>query len=324
MKKAVILDGYTLNPGDLDWAGFQELADFEIYDRTSFSIEDTPFIVDRAKDAEIIITNKTPITAKAMDQLPQLKYIGILATGYNIVDIEAANARNIVVTNIPDYGTDSVAQNAFALLLEITNRVGSHNEAVKTGQWAESGDFSFWNHPLIELANKTMGIIGYGRIGQTTAKIAQAFGMKILAYNRTREKVIETNTVRYATINELYEKSDVIVLHSPLTDENEGMINKEAISQMKDDIIIINNARGQLINENDLAIALNSGKVGGAAVDVVSTEPIAADNPLLTAKNCIITPHIAWATKEARQRLLDIAVNNLKKYLAGDVVNNID
>ncbi|MHA6250833.1 D-2-hydroxyacid dehydrogenase [Oceanobacillus sp. CAU 1775] len=323
MQKAVILDGYTLNPGDLDWTPFKNLANFEIFDRTSLSAADSELIIECAKEAEIVITNKTPLTAEIINKLPELKYIGVLATGYNVVDMEAAKARNIVVTNIPDYGSETVAQGAIALLLELTNRVGSHNQAVKNGQWTNSEDFCFWNHPLMELSGKTMGIIGYGRIGQTTARIAESFGMKILAHNRTREKVIETETVKYATLDELYEKSDVVVLHCPLTDENEGMINKDSIGKMKDGVIIINNARGQLIQEQDLADALNSGKVAGAAVDVVSKEPIETSNPLLTAKNCIITPHIAWATLEARTRLLDIAVHNLKKFLDGEPVNTV-
>lgn len=324
MKKAVILDGYTLNPGDLNWDKFKQIADFEIYDRTSFSEEDAPLIVERATDADIIITNKTPLTAEIMEELPQLEYIGVLATGFNVVDIEAAKERNITVTNIPSYGTESVAQAALALLLEVCNRVGSHNKAVKQGQWQNSVDWTFWNHPLIELSGKTMGIIGYGRIGQATSRIAQAFGMNVLAYNRTREKVVETENVKYASLDKLYEQSDVIMLHCPLTEENEEMIRKETIQKMKDGVIIINNARGPLINEQDLADALNSGKVAAAGVDVVSKEPIEASNPLLTAKNCIITPHIAWATAEARGRLLDMAVNNLQKYLQGEAINVVN
>lgn len=324
MSKAVILDGYTLNPGDLDWKPLQELADFEIYDRTTYSIEEAPLIIERAKDAEVILTNKTPLTKEILDELPMLKYIGVLATGYNVVDVEAAKERNITVTNIPSYGTDTVAQAAIALLLELCHRTGDHSNAVKNGEWTNSPDFCFWNHPIIELSGKTMGIIGYGQIGQTTSRIAQAFGMKVLAYNRTREKVIETESVRYATLEVLYREADVIMLHCPLTEENKGFINKEAIEQMKDGVLIVNNARGALINEADLADALNRGKVAGAGLDVVSEEPISEDNPLLKAKNCIITPHIAWASLEARQRLLDIAVENLSKYLEGNPINVVN
>ena len=324
MSKAVILDGYTLNPGDLDWKPLQELADFEIYDRTTYSIEEAPLIIERAKDAEVILTNKTPLTKEILDELPMLKYIGVLATGYNVVDVEAAKERNITVTNIPSYGTDTVAQAAIALLLELCHRTGDHSNAVKNGEWTNSPDFCFWNHPIIELSGKTMGIIGYGQIGQTTSRIAQAFGMKVLAYNRTREKVIETESVRYATLEELYREADVIMLHCPLTEENEGFINKESIEQMKDSVLIVNNARGALINEADLADALNRGKVAGAGLDVVSEEPISEDNPLLKAKNCIITPHIAWASLEARQRLLNIAVENLSKYLEGNPINVVN
>lgn len=324
MSKAVILDGYTLNPGDLDWKPLQELADFEIYDRTTYSIEEAPLIIERAKDAEVILTNKTPLTKEILDELPMLKYIGVLATGYNVVDVEAAKERNITVTNIPSYGTDTVAQAAIALLLELCHRTGDHSNAVKNGDWTNSPDFCFWNHPIIELSGKTMGIIGYGQIGQTTSRIAQAFGMKVLAYNRTREKVIETESVRYATLEVLYREADVIMLHCPLTEENEGFINKESIELMKDGVLIVNNARGALINEADLADALNRGKVAGAGLDVVSEEPISEDNPLLKAKNCIITPHIAWASLEARQRLLNIAVENLSKYLEGNPINVVN
>ena len=324
MKKAVILDGYTLNPGDLDWSPLEKLANFEIYDRTTYSLAETDLIVERAKDAEIILTNKTPLNEKIIVQLPKLEYIGVLATGYNVVDVEAARKRDIVVTNIPDYGTNTVAQAAFALLLELCHHVGAHDEAVKKGEWTNSPDFCFWNHPIVELSGKTMGIIGYGRIGQVTSRIAQAFGMKVLAYNRTREKVVETEKVRYASLEDLYKNSDVIVLHCPLTEENKGFINKEAISQMKDGVFIINNARGALINEADLADALNRGKVGGVGLDVVSEEPIKADNPLLHAKNCIITPHISWASIEARKRLMDIAADNLQKFLEGNPVNVVN
>ena len=321
--KAVILDGYTLNPGDLDWGPLKRLADFQIYDRTSYSLEESSLIVNRSKDAEIILTNKTPLDKEIIEQLPKLKYIGLLSTGYDVVDVDTAKKRNIVVTNVPSYGTDTVSQMAIALLLEVCHRIGSHDLAVKRGEWTNHIDWCFWNHPLIELSGKTMGIIGYGRIGKVTGRIAQAFGMQVLVNNRTYRKEIEEDGVKFATLEEIYNHSDVIVLHCPLTSENRGFINKESINQMKDGVIIINNARGALIDEQDLADALNSGKVGGAGLDVVVSEPIKEDNPLLTAKNCIITPHISWATKEARDRLLNIAVNNLSMFLKGTPVNEV-
>lgn len=324
MTKAVILDGYTLNPGDLDWAPLERLADFKIYDRTTFHADEAALIIERAKDAEVILTNKTPLTKEILTELPKLKYIGVLATGFNVVDVEAAKERNITVTNIPDYGTDTVAQAAIALLLELCHFTGEHSDAVKRGDWTNQEDFCFWNHPIMELSGKTMGIIGYGRIGQVTSRIAEACGMKILAYNRTKEKVPYTDNIRYAPLDELYKEADVIMLHSPLTEKNKGFINKETIGKMKDSVLIINTARGGLINERDLADALNDGKVGGAGLDVVSKEPISADNPLLEAKNCIITPHIAWASLEARERLLNIAADNLESFLEGKAINLVN
>ncbi|WP_042149985.1 D-2-hydroxyacid dehydrogenase [Paucisalibacillus sp. EB02] len=324
MKKAIILDGHTINPGDLDWTLLTELADFTIYDRTSFSTNDTQLIIERSKDAEIILTNKTPIQREVIDELPNLKYIGVLATGYNVVDIQAAKERNIVVTNIPTYGTNTVAQTTFSLLLELTNHVGLHHDAVKQGEWTNNQDWCFWKKPLIELSGKTIGIIGYGRIGQATSKIAQAFGMNVIANKRTPNKDLETSQMKFASLDELYANSDVISLHCPLTEENKGMINKASIRKMKNGVLMINTARGALINETDLAKALNNGKVGGAAVDVDSSEPINENNPLLHAKNCIITPHIAWATKEARQRLLEQAVDNLNAFLEGNSKNRLN
>jgi glycerate dehydrogenase len=323
MRKAVILDGYTLNPGDIDWTPLTKHADFTIYDRTTFSVKGEAKIIERAKDAEIIITNKTPLNESIMDKLPHLKYIGVLATGYDVVDIAAAKERNIVVTNIPSYGTDTVAQAAIALLLELCHHTGSHHHAVKRGEWAKRGDFSFWNHPIIELAGKTMGIIGFGNIGQVTARIGKALGMHVIAYNRTKEKVVQSKDASYRTLDEIYQESDVLMLHTPLTKENEGFINKESIAKMKDGVLLVNNARGGLINEADLADALHAGKVGGAAVDVVSKEPITEDNPLLAAKNCIITPHISWASKEARERLMQIAADNLEEFLKGNPINTV-
>jgi glycerate dehydrogenase len=319
--KIVILDGYTENPGDLSWAPIEAFGKLTVYDRTSFT--DTREIVSRINDAEIVFTNKTPITREAITQCPGMRYIGVLATGYNIVDTGAAKERGIPVTNIPTYGTEAVGQFAIALLLEICHHIGHHNEAVHGGKWEKSEDFCFWEYPLIELAGKTMGIIGFGRIGQTTGRIAQALGMKVLAYDASPNKSGEAIT-GYTGIDTLYERSDVIVLHCPLLPETRGIINKASISKMKDGVIVINNSRGPLVVEQDLADALNSGKVYAAGIDVVSSEPIQADNPLLTAKNCIITPHISWAPRECRMRIMDIAADNLRRFLEGDPVNVVN
>ncbi|MGI6668942.1 MAG: D-2-hydroxyacid dehydrogenase [Acetivibrionales bacterium] len=316
--KIVILDGYTENPGDLSWEGFASLGELTVYDRTR-----REEIIPRIGDAEIVITNKTPLDAEIFDACPSIRYVGVLATGYNVVDVEAAAKRNIIVTNIPTYGTAAVAQFTFALLLEVCHHVWKHYEAVKAGEWARRGDFCFWDYPLIELAGKTMGIIGFGRIGQNVAKIAQSFGMNVLAASRHQDKSLESETLRYATPDELLEKSDVISLHCPLTSSTKGIINKDTIAKMKDGVILINTARGPLIVEEDLKEALCSGKVAYAAVDVVSVEPITDDNPLLSAPNCIITPHIAWAPKESRKRLMDIAVDNLKAFLSDNPVNTV-
>ncbi|MGB4131396.1 MAG: D-2-hydroxyacid dehydrogenase, partial [Tepidanaerobacteraceae bacterium] len=275
-------------------------------------------------DAQIVFTNKTPLPREVLSKVPNVKYIGVLATGYNIVDIEAAKELGITVTNIPTYGTDSVAQMVFAHLLEICHHVAAHSDAVKNGEWTNNVDWCFWKYPLIELAGKTMGIIGYGRIGQAVGRVAQAFGMKVLANDKYPNKDLESDTLKYVELDELLANSDVISLHCPLFEENKGMINKDSIAKMKDGVIIINTSRGPLIVEDDLAEALNSGKVYAAGLDVVSTEPIKADNPLLKAKNIFLTPHIAWAPKESRQRLMDIAVNNLKQFLEGSPVNVVN
>ncbi len=319
--KIVVLDGHTANPGDLSWEGFERLGEFTVYDRTL--PEET---VSRIGDAEIIITNKTWLGAEIFAACPQIKYIGVIATGYNVVDIEAAKSAAIMVTNIPDYGTAAVAQYVFALLLEICHHVGHHNQAVQSGRWATSRDFCFWDYPLIELSGKTMGIIGLGRIGKNTAKIARAFGMKVLAYTgRTNETEKDPETgVTFVTLDELFAGSDIISLHCPLRPSTQGIINKDSIGKMKDGVIIINTARGLLIVEEDLREALGSGKVFGAAMDVVSMEPIEADNPLLGAKNCIITPHMAWGARESRARLMDIAVGNLEAFLKGSPINVVN
>ncbi len=317
--KIIVLDGHTLNPGDLSWDSLKELGDVTVYDRTPADMT-----VDRIGNAEIVITNKTVIDKNILDACPSIKYVGVLATGYNVVDVAAAKEKGIPVANVPGYGTNSVAQFAIALLLEVCQHVGEHSQSVRDGEWINSKDFCYWKHPLIELDGKTLGIIGMGTIGKKTAVVAQALGMKILVSGSRRVAELESDTLKYVELDELLAKSDIISLHCPLTDNNKGVINKGNIAKMKDGVIIINTSRGPLIVEQDLAEALNSGKVYAAAMDVVSVEPIKADNPLLTAKNCIITPHIAWAPIEARTRLLNIAVNNLKGFLAGSPINVVN
>jgi len=316
--KIVILDGYTENPGDLSWEGIEKLGSLTVYDRTPQDL-----IVERIGDAEAVILNKVPITRETLDACPNIKYIGVLATGYNVVDVVAAKEKGVIVSNIPAYGTTAVAQLTFALLLEICHHVGAHSDAVKKGDWVNCEDFCFWNYPLIELAGKTMGIIGIGRIGQEVAKLANAFGMEVCAYGpRYKEDTI--SGVKSVSLDELFARSDVISLHCPLFDETKGIINKESIKKMKDGVMILNSSRGALIVEEDLKAALDSGKVGYAAVDVLSVEPPKADNPLLSAKNCLITPHIAWAPIEARIRLMNIAVSNLEAFVAGTPKNVVN
>lgn len=319
MPKIVILDGYTENPGDLSWDALAALGELTVYDRTS-----ADSVSQRIGDADIVYTNKTPVTRATLDACPNVRFIGVLATGYNIVDVAAAREKSIPVANIPTYGTDAVGQFAIALLLEICHHIGHHSDAVHAGRWENNPDWCFWDYPLIELAGKTMGVIGYGRIGQTTGRIAQALGMNVLAYDSHQIPALLSETCRYAELDELLAYSDVIALHCPLFPDTEGIINKNSIAKMKDGVIILNNSRGPLIVEQDLADALNVGKVYAAGLDVVSTEPIHSDNPLLQAKNCFITPHISWAPKESRQRLMDIAVENLRKFLAGTPVNIVN
>ncbi|NLT49107.1 MAG: D-2-hydroxyacid dehydrogenase [Clostridiales bacterium] len=314
--KIVILDGYAENPGDLSWEGFEAFGELTVYNLTL--PED---VVGRIGNAEIIITNKTLLDETIFAQCPSIRYIGVLATGYNVVDIPAATKRGITVTNIPAYSTPSVAQFTFALLLEICHHVWKHNEAVKSGKWSECDYFCFWDYPQIELAGKTLGCIGYGRIGQSVGKIAQSLGMNVIAVVEHEDKPRECDNVRFVTMDNLLNESDVISLHCPLTDSNKGIINRNTISGMKDGVILINTSRGPLIVEEDLKEALCSGKVAYAAVDVVSAEPISRDNPLLSAPNCIITPHIAWAPLESRKRLMDIAVKNLEAFLSGRPIN---
>lgn len=320
--KIVVLDGYTLNPGDLDWKGLEAIGDCTVYDRTSLT--DVQEAIDRIGDAEIVFTNKTPMPKSLFDACPNIKFAGVLATGYNVVDVNAAKDKGVIVTNIPTYGTAAVGQFTIALLLEICHHIGHHNNAVHEGKWENNADWCFWDYPLIELDGKTIGIIGYGRIGQATGKIAQALGMKVLAYDEYKNPNLVTETCKYAELDELLKESDVIALHCPLFPSTQGIINKENIAKMKDGVIILNDSRGPLIVEEDLAEALNSGKVAAAGLDVVSSEPIKGNNPLLKAKNCIITPHIAWAPKESRKRLMDIAINNLQAFVAGEPVNVVN
>lgn len=317
--KIVVLDGYTLNPGDISWEGMEALGEVTVYDRTK-----PEEVVERIGDAEVVYTNKTPITRETLDQCENIRFIGVLATGYNIIDIEAAKEKGIPVSNIPTYGTAAVSQFAIALLLELCHHIGEHSDAVKNGEWTSNPDWCFWKYPLVELAGKTMGIVGFGRIGQDTGKIAQALGMKVLAFDAYKRPELESETCHYADLDTLLAESDVISLHCPLFPDTEGIINKDTIAKMKTGVMIINDSRGPLIVEEDLRDALNSGKVAGAALDVVSTEPIKMDNPLLSAKNVILTPHIAWAPKESRQRLMDIAVENLQCFVDGAPQNVVN
>ncbi len=317
--KIVVLDGYTLNPGDISWEGLEALGEVTVYDRTK-----PEEVVERIGDAEVVYTNKTPITRDTLDQCGNIRFIGVLATGYNIIDIEAAKEKGIPVSNIPTYGTAAVSQFAIALLLELCHHIGEHSDAVKNGEWTSNPEWCFWKYPLVELAGKTMGIVGFGRIGQDTGKIAQALGMKVLAFDAYKRPELESETCRYADLDTLLAESDVISLHCPLFPDTEGIINKDTIAKMKTGVMIINDSRGPLIVEEDLRDALNSGKVAGAALDVVSTEPIKMDNPLLSAKNVILTPHIAWAPKESRQRLMDIAVENLQCFVDGAPQNVVN
>ena len=317
--KIVVLDGYTLNPGDQTWEAFSELGDFTCYDRTS--PEDT---IKRIGDAEAVITNKTYISAETIKRCPTIKYIGALSTGINVIDIDAATERGIPVCNIPDYSTSAVAQLVFAHLLNICHHVDKHSDAVYNGDWTKNSDFCFWNFPLIELAGKTLGIIGFGRTGQATAKIAQAFGMNVITYTRNPNKKLENRNFKYTGFDQVLKNSDVISLHCPLSESTQGLINKNTIDKMKDGVIIINTSRGGVIVEKDLANALKNGKIYAAGLDVTSVEPIQEDNPLLKVNNCFITPHIAWAPLETRIRLMNIAVENLKAFIAGNTLNQVN
>ena len=315
--KIVVLDSYTLNPGDLRWDGIESLGNCEIFDRTP-----PADVLSRSAGAEIILTNKTVLDRSVIEQLPDLKYIGVMATGYNVVDKEAASGHGVIVTNVPEYATTSVAQMVFSLLLELSFQVGYHSETVRSGRWASSIDFSYHDKPLVELDGLTMGIIGYGRIGRATAKLALAFGMNVLVNNK--QSTTDDPGITFVSLDELFAESDVVSLHCPLTPQSEEIVNAESLGRMKKTAFLINTGRGPLINERDLAEALNSGKIAGAGVDVLSTEPPAADNPLLTAKNCVITPHYAWATKAARARLMNTLVENVKAFLGDEPVNMVN
>lgn len=315
--KIVVLDGYGLNPGDLSWEAMEALGELKVYDRTSPSE-----LMVRAEGADALITNKTVITSADMDALPQLRYIGVLATGYNVVDVDSARKKGIVVTNIPAYSTHSVAQMVFAHLLHITQRVGHYASENKEGRWSANPDFCYWDTPLVELHGKKMGIVGFGNIGKATANLALAFGMEVYVYSSKPQSLLPQG-IQKCTLDELFKECDVVSLHCPLTSDTLELVNASRLALMKPSAILINTGRGPLINEKDLADALNEGRIAGAGLDVLSTEPPRKDNPLLKARNCFITPHIAWATKEARERLMSIAVNNLKSYLQGIVINNV-
>lgn len=317
--KIVILDGFTENPGDLSWDGFRNLGELTVYDRTP---DDFDTIVKRIGNNQAVIVNKVKITKEILDACPNIEYIGVLATGFNVVDTVAAAERGIPVCNVPTYGTAAVAQFTFALILESCHHVGHHSDAVKQGRWTNSKDFCFWDYPLTELKGKTLGLVGYGRIGRTVGTIANAFGMNVIVYDKIMS--LDSEIAEYADLAELYSRADIVSLHCPLTKDNEKMLDKNAFDMMKDGVIVINTSRGGLIDENALKDALDSGKVSFAAVDVVSEEPIKPDNPLLRADNCIITPHIAWASKESRKRLMDTAVMNLLSYLDGEPINVVN
>lgn len=314
--RIVVLDGYTLNPGDLSWDDLKTLGSLQVYDRTPEN-----FVVERCAGADVVFTNKTPISADAIARLPELKFIGVLATGYNIVNTPAAQQHGVVVCNVPGYGVPSVVQLTFALLLELTHRVHHHSNTVMQGTWSRSRDFCYWDYPLVELSGKTMGIIGFGNIGQRVADVATAFGMNILAHSRTMSDQSHRKNFSWTNINRLVQNSDVVSIHCPLFPETKGLINAERLSMMKKTAFLLNTSRGPIVVDQDLADALNDEVIAGAGLDVLSTEPPPAGNPLFTAKNCFITPHIAWATKEARARLMDITVSNLKAYIEGKPVN---
>lgn len=319
--KIVVLDGYTENPGDISWAPLEKLGEVTVYDRTAY--EESPLIAERLGDADIAVINKTPISKETIDKCPNLKGIAVLATGYNVVDYDYAKEKGIPVMNVPVYGTDNVSQFAVSLLLEVCSHIGHHSDSVHAGEWASNADWCYWHYPMIEVSGKTAGIIGLGRIGVNTAKILKAMNVNVIAYDAFQSEAGKA-VAEYVELDELLAKSDFIFLHCPLFPSTQGIINKENIAKMKDGVIIINNSRGPLIVEQDLYDALESGKVAAAAVDVVSTEPIKADNVLLKAKNCIITPHISWATKEARERIMRTTADNVESVIKGAPQNVVN
>ena len=319
--KIVVLDGYTENPGDISWAPLEKLGEVTVYDRTAY--EESPLIAERLGDADIAVINKTPISKETIDKCPNLKGIAVLATGYNVVDYDYAKEKGIPVMNVPVYGTDNVSQFAVSLLLEVCSHIGHHSDSVHAGEWASNADWCYWHYPMIEVSGKTAGIIGLGRIGVNTAKILKAMNVNVIAYDAFQSEAGKA-VAEYVELDELLAKSDFIFLHCPLFPSTQGIINKENIAKMKDGVIIINNSRGPLIVEQDLYDALESGKVAAAAVDVVSTEPIKADNVLLKAKNCIITPHISWATKEARERIMQTTADNVESVIKGAPQNVVN
>jgi glycerate dehydrogenase len=317
--KIVVLDGHTLNPGDLSWEALRAIGELQVFDRTA---DDQ--IVVRAHEAEIVLTNKTRLPAQILRQLKTTRYIGVLATGYDVVDVRAARELRISVANIPTYGTASVAQFTFALLLELCHHVALHNETARAGEWSRSKDFSFWKTPLVELAGKTIGIVGLGQIGRRVAEIALAFEMRVIAADAVRSSVPDWPSFRWCEVDELLPQADIVSLHCPLLPQTQGIINAKSLVMMKPSAFLINTSRGPLVIEQDLADALNNGRLAGAAVDVLSSEPPSPDNPLLRAKNCIVTPHIAWASKEARTRLLNTAVANVRAFLDGHPINVVN
>lgn len=315
----VCLDGYTLNPGDNPWDGVEALGTLTVHERTP-----ADEIVERAKDADVVLTNKTPLSAETLAQLPKLKFIAVLATGFNVVDIAAARERNIPVSNVPVYGTDTVAQHIFAVLLTHIHQPAGHDRAIRDGQWQASGDFCFWKSPIYELAGKTMGIVGFGRIGRRVAEMANAFGMTVWAYDVNQNNPPSYEPFAWKSIEEVFAGADVVSLHCPQTPENTGMVNRELLDTMKPTAVFLNAARGGLVNEADLAEALNDGKLAFAGLDVLSAEPIREDNPVLNAKNCLLTPHIAWAAVEARRRLMATTVDNIQAYIDGNPINVVN
>jgi glycerate dehydrogenase len=312
-KKIIVLDGYTANPGDLSWQALEACGPCTIHDYTR-----PEEIVSRAQGADILITNKAILDSRIINALPELRYIGVTATGYNVVDIAAAKARNIIVTNVPSYGKTAVAQGVFALLLELTNHAGHHSRTVSDGRWSKSRDFCYWDYPLVELDGLTLGIIGFGSTGQAVAQRARAFGMKVIAATRTPR---QAEGIEFCSMDDVFARSDILSLHCSLTDETRGLVNANSLARMKPSALLINTARGLLVDEKALADALNAGRIAGAGLDVLAVEPPAADNPLFKAKNCLITPHNSWATSAARKRLLDTTVSNVQAFLEGRMVN---